>query len=67
MSDAPVAGQEPDPATPDGELSFITTTTVFGTALDITLSELAIELFFPDNEETRALLVAAQKRAQEAE
>jgi transcriptional regulator with XRE-family HTH domain len=33
--------------TPAGVLSFISTTTVFGTPLDITLSELAIESFFP--------------------
>ncbi|MBW8809085.1 helix-turn-helix domain-containing protein [Lysobacter capsici] len=30
-----------------GELSFISTTTVFGTPMDVTLSELAIESFFP--------------------
>src|SRR5690606_10231271 len=30
-----------------GILSFLSTTTVFGTPLDITLSELAIESFFP--------------------
>ena len=30
-----------------GTLSFISTTTVFGTPVDITLSELAIEAFFP--------------------
>ena len=34
-------------STADGVLSFLSTTTVFGTALDITLSELAIESFFP--------------------
>jgi transcriptional regulator with XRE-family HTH domain len=34
-------------ATVDGILSFISTTTVFGTPVDITLSELAIESFFP--------------------
>ena len=34
-------------ATPLGELSFISTTTVFGTPLDVTLSELAIEAFYP--------------------
>jgi transcriptional regulator with XRE-family HTH domain len=33
--------------TPAGLLSFFTTTTVFGTAVDITLDELAIESFFP--------------------
>lgn len=37
----------------DGELlSFISTTTVFGTPLDATLSELAIESFFPADAET---------------
>jgi hypothetical protein len=34
-------------AAPQGALSFLSTTTVFGTALDISLSELAIESFFP--------------------
>ena len=33
--------------TPDGRLSFISTTTVFGTPVDVTLSELALETFFP--------------------
>jgi transcriptional regulator with XRE-family HTH domain len=33
--------------TPQGVLSFFSTTTVFGTPVDITLSELAIEAFFP--------------------
>lgn len=33
--------------TSSGLLSFFTTTTVFGTAVDITLDELAIESFFP--------------------
>ena len=31
----------------DGILSFLSTTTVFGTAVDVSLSELAIESFFP--------------------
>jgi len=30
-----------------GLLSFFSTTTVFGTPIDVTLSELALELFFP--------------------
>jgi hypothetical protein len=30
-----------------GLLSFFSTTTVFGTPMDVTLAELAIELFFP--------------------
>jgi transcriptional regulator with XRE-family HTH domain len=34
-------------ATPSGVLSFISTTTVFGTPIDITLSELTLETFFP--------------------
>ena len=35
-----------------GELSFISTTTVFGTPMDVTLSEIAIESFFPADAET---------------
>ena len=42
---------------PAGTLSFLSTTTVFGTALDITLSELAIEAFFPADDETAAALM----------
>ncbi|WP_163269918.1 helix-turn-helix domain-containing protein [Chelativorans alearense] len=42
------------------ELSFITTTTVFGAPLDITLSELAIEGFFPANQATARFLREAQ-------
>lgn len=34
-------------STAAGELSFISTTTVFGTPLEVTLAELAIESFFP--------------------
>jgi transcriptional regulator with XRE-family HTH domain len=39
-----------------GELSFISTTTVFGTPVDITLSELVIESFFPADEKTSSFL-----------
>jgi transcriptional regulator with XRE-family HTH domain len=39
-----------------GDLSFFSTTTVFGTPIDITLSELAIEAFFPADEATSELL-----------
>jgi transcriptional regulator with XRE-family HTH domain len=35
-----------------GVLSFLSTTTVFGTPVDVTLSELALELFFPADKET---------------
>lgn len=39
-----------------GVLSFVTTTTIFGTPVDITLSELAIESFFPADAETTKVL-----------
>lgn len=35
-----------------GEMSFFVTTTVFGTPIDITLSELAVEVFFPADDKT---------------
>lgn len=38
--------------TEHGVLSFLSTTTVFGTAVDISLSELAIESFFPTDAST---------------
>jgi len=43
-------------STAAGQLSFISTTLMFGTPIDITLSELAIELFFPADEATAAAL-----------
>ena len=39
-----------------GVLSFLSTTTVFGTPIDITLSELALETFFPADEFTAKAL-----------
>jgi transcriptional regulator with XRE-family HTH domain len=42
-----------------GDLSFYSTTTVFGTPVDITLSELAIEAFFPADPQTAAALRAS--------
>lgn len=42
--------------TPTGMLSFISTTTVFGTPLDVTLSELALETFFPADTQTAQAL-----------
>jgi hypothetical protein len=42
--------------TEQGTLAFLSTTTVFGTPIDITLAELAIESFFPANAATKALL-----------
>lgn len=65
------AHAEPDPTaaaafvvpmrmrTPLGELSFLSTTTVFGTPLDVTLSEIAIESFFPADAKTSAVLRTA--------
>ncbi|WP_213777306.1 helix-turn-helix transcriptional regulator [Caballeronia sp. dw_276] len=43
-------------STAAGRLSFISTTLVFGTPVDVTLSELAIEMFFPADEATAAAL-----------
>jgi transcriptional regulator with XRE-family HTH domain len=42
--------------TPAGILSFFSTTTIFGTPIDITLSELAIEAFFPADPDTAKAL-----------
>lgn len=39
-----------------GQISFVSTVTIFGTPVDITLSELAIEAFFPADAESAALL-----------
>ena len=39
-------------ASDEGPLSFISTTTVFGTAVDVTLSEVTIEAFFPADPQT---------------
>jgi hypothetical protein len=40
----------------DGELRLFSTVTTFGTPLDITLSELAIEAFYPADDATAAVL-----------
>lgn len=45
--------------TPGGLLSFISTTTIFGTPVDITLQELAVESFFPADAATAAALTTA--------
>ena len=52
--------------TPAGTLSFISTTTVFGTPVDVTLSELALETFFPADAATAALLHAAAQQPQDS-
>jgi transcriptional regulator with XRE-family HTH domain len=41
----------------DAELSFLSTTTMFGTPIDITLSELAIEAFLPADARTAEILM----------
>jgi transcriptional regulator with XRE-family HTH domain len=41
---------------PAGELAFFSTVTTFGTPLDVTVAELAIEAFFPADEATAAVL-----------
>lgn len=48
--------------TADGVLAFFSTTTVIGTPVDITLSELAIESFFPANDGTAHALQALARR-----
>ena len=40
----------------DAELRFISTYTTFGTAVDVTVSELSIEAFFPADDETARVL-----------
>jgi transcriptional regulator with XRE-family HTH domain len=51
-----------DLATPFGTLSLIGMTAVFGTPADITLSELAMECFYPANEATARLLAAEMRQ-----
>jgi hypothetical protein len=63
-----VASEEPTLLVPlrlaigGAELSLFTTLTTFGTAQDITLSELAVELFFPADAASDALLRASAAR-----
>ena len=49
-----------DPAS-GNVLRLISTTTVFGTATDVTLSELTLECFYPADDETRFTLLAGLK------
>jgi len=46
-----------------GVLSFISTTTIFGTPVDVTLQELAVESFFPADAATAAALAALHASA----
>jgi transcriptional regulator with XRE-family HTH domain len=43
----------------DGELAFFSTLSTFGTAVDVTLAELAIEAFYPANAHTAMRLLSA--------
>jgi hypothetical protein len=43
---------------PEGPLSFISTVTTFGTALDLTAAELSIEAFLPADDATAKALKA---------
>ncbi len=45
-----------------GVLSFISTTTVFGSPVDVTLQELALETFFPADAQTAEALRALERR-----
>ena len=61
-SAAPDAGEHPGVVVPlrlysaAGTLAFISTTTVFGSPVDVTLQELAVESFFPSDEHTANVL-----------
>ena len=46
---------------PNGVLSFLSTTTVFGTPIDLTLSEIALESFFPADQATLQALRGGEK------
>src|SRR5262249_42800817 len=46
-----------------GRLSFFTTTTVFGTPMDVTLAEIAIEMFFAADAATAAAVRGEASRA----
>lgn len=43
-------------STPEGPLSFLSATTVFGRAVDVTLSEIVIETFLPSDQFTATVL-----------
>jgi hypothetical protein len=45
-------------ATRLGTVSFLNTTTIFGTPTDVTLSELALEMLFPADDQTIAVVNA---------
>ena len=47
----------------ESELSMFTTITTFGTPQDITLEELSVELFFPADDATEAILQSTRLTA----
>ena len=49
--------------TPLGEVSLFTTITTFGTPMDVTIDEIAVELFFPADDASDALLHRATAAA----
>jgi transcriptional regulator with XRE-family HTH domain len=53
-------------ATIDGVLSFFSTTTLFGTPIDITVSELAIEAFLPADSATAEIMRRVAETRQDA-
>jgi hypothetical protein len=44
-----------------GTLSFLSTVTVFGTPVEITLSELSLEAFYPADEATARAMLAVSR------
>jgi len=59
MADAPISFAMPlQIATRLGVVSFLSTTTVFGTPTDVTLSELAMEMLFPADDATVGVVQA---------
>jgi transcriptional regulator with XRE-family HTH domain len=68
QSDRPAQGHQDEVAVPlrlrthAGTLSFLSTVTVFGTAVDITLSELSLEAFYPADEATAQAMLTMSRR-----
>ena len=48
--------------TEEGVLSFFSTTTLFGTPLEVTLSELSLECFYPADDSTAQALHRARPK-----
>jgi hypothetical protein len=59
----PAVAIPPRLASPLGEFSFLSTVTVFGTPVDVTLSEIALEMLYPADAATAA---AVRKHAKVA-